>query len=380
MRLVFSFAAISTCVILATAPVTRATFYIDPGSLSPETASADGFAGTNFPPNTYPPDSYLGDGQVLAGGGRTNTYVWAYNNQSYQYTETLKALGTVSGTGNVSAVSGVVDVTAISGSRPNSTEAGDTTHASDPYPGISASSGLGSLQSVNLSAAITSVGLNSGYAGWRVSGGSSMGGLSGGGTGKRALRNIGGYFDIYAQAHADYSSELPRTSSRVVIHYSARESLVSPADHGDVNQDGTRDQLDATLVGFSIGDTYDAALDLNSDSSITSADVDDLLATFGTVRGDANFDHTVTFTDLTILAQNYNKAGTWYEADFNGDGLVDFSDYTTLAQNYGYGTGGRTVSASFAADWALLQATAPEPGTLLTLAMATVYSSARRRR
>jgi hypothetical protein len=51
--------------------------------------------------------------------------------------------------------------------------------------------------------------------------------------------------------------------------------------------------------------------------------------------GDANYDHTVDFNDLVILAQNYNTTGkTWSQGDFNGDGKVDFNDLTLLAQHY----------------------------------------------
>jgi hypothetical protein len=58
---------------------------------------------------------------------------------------------------------------------------------------------------------------------------------------------------------------------------------------------------------------------------------------FFVLGGDANLDRTVDFSDLVVLAQNYNTAGgaLWAQGDFTGDGNVDFSDLVKLAQNYG---------------------------------------------
>jgi hypothetical protein len=51
--------------------------------------------------------------------------------------------------------------------------------------------------------------------------------------------------------------------------------------------------------------------------------------------GDANLDGTVNFSDLLVLAKNYNTTGdVWEQGDFNGDGTVNFSDLLVLAKNY----------------------------------------------
>jgi hypothetical protein len=52
--------------------------------------------------------------------------------------------------------------------------------------------------------------------------------------------------------------------------------------------------------------------------------------------GDADRSRGVDFSDLVILAQNYNTASgaTWREGDFNFDGRVNFSDLVILAENY----------------------------------------------
>ena len=56
-----------------------------------------------------------------------------------------------------------------------------------------------------------------------------------------------------------------------------------------------------------------------------------------TLDGDANLDRTVNFSDLVILAQNYNLAGrnfTHGDFDYSPDGKVDFADLVILAQAY----------------------------------------------
>jgi glucose/arabinose dehydrogenase len=58
---------------------------------------------------------------------------------------------------------------------------------------------------------------------------------------------------------------------------------------------------------------------------------------FRVLAGDADNNANVGFSDLVILAQNYNTTGrTFAEGNFNysTDGLVDFADLVILAQNY----------------------------------------------
>ncbi len=71
--------------------------------------------------------------------------------------------------------------------------------------------------------------------------------------------------------------------------------------------------------------------------------------------GDANYDLTVDFQDLLILAQQFEQPTTigWNRGDFTFDGVVNFEDLLLLSQNY--------VGGNFSADWSAAQAMVPEP-------------------
>lgn len=90
------------------------------------------------------------------------------------------------------------------------------------------------------------------------------------------------------------------------------------------------------------------------------------------VAGDANIDGSITFDDLLIMAQNYDRAGevTWLSGDFDRNNRVSFSDLLLAAQNY--------PAASFQSDWAMALSIAPEPASALGLLLSPAI--ARRRR
>jgi T5SS/PEP-CTERM-associated repeat protein len=94
-----------------------------------------------------------------------------------------------------------------------------------------------------------------------------------------------------------------------------------------------------------------------------------------TLSGDATLDNVVNFDDLLKLAASYNATGKhWFDGDFTYDGVVNFDDLLKLASNYN-----QTFSGSLSGDWALAQASVPEP-TALALASAIAATSLRRRR
>jgi hypothetical protein len=89
---------------------------------------------------------------------------------------------------------------------------------------------------------------------------------------------------------------------------------------------------------------------------------------FFVLGGDANRDRVVNFSDLLVLAANYNQAGRTFAAgDFNYDGAVGFSDLLILAASYNRSLTGTlrgnvapapsTSRRSRATDW--LRAAAP---------------------
>lgn len=58
---------------------------------------------------------------------------------------------------------------------------------------------------------------------------------------------------------------------------------------------------------------------------------------FFRLTGDATQDATVSFADLTRVAQNYGRISpqlSWSDGDFNGDGKISFADLVAVAQNY----------------------------------------------
>jgi fibronectin-binding autotransporter adhesin len=142
--------------------------------------------------------------------------------------------------------------------------------------------------------------------------------------------------------------------------------------------------LELEYAGASIASSVNAAIatskivgpGLTSSQSLGWADNGvDLVRVARTLKGDATLDGTVNFDDLLKLAANYNQPGNWATGDFNYDGNVNFDDLLGLAANYN-----QSFTGSFAGDWALAQASVPEPMALSTLACGAVALTARRRR
>ena len=103
-----------------------------------------------------------------------------------------------------------------------------------------------------------------------------------------------------------------------------------------------------------------------------------------TLKGDADLNLTVGFSDLVRLAQHYNQTNqTWTSGDFNYDGTVGFADLVALAQNYNgvYSLDGLDSvpgGGEFAADWALAQSLVPEPTALFAVVAASLMVVRRR--
>jgi hypothetical protein len=86
--------------------------------------------------------------------------------------------------------------------------------------------------------------------------------------------------------------------------------------------------------------------------------------------GDANEDGSVNFSDLLILAQNYNKTGTatWQQGDFTQDKAVGFPDLLVLAQHYGQSN----LTAPGLSE-------VPEPGAIGMIVLGALAAVRRRR-
>ena len=146
-----------------------------------------------------------------------------------------------------------------------------------------------------------------------------------------------------------------------------------PFDHHPAVWHGTASSFQ--MLPLPEGDNYGFAFGIDGDGNIVGVATTQSGGGVGTfvpvlwtqphLPGDANFDGSVGFDDLIIVAKNFGKPGEWVDGDFNGDGTVNFSDLVLLAQNYGKSPG--------AAPGYSIVSPAPEPAapaTALALAVA----------
>jgi hypothetical protein len=104
-----------------------------------------------------------------------------------------------------------------------------------------------------------------------------------------------------------------------------------------------------------------------------------------TLLGDANLDGAVNGSDFAILATNFNKAVSgWDAGDFNYDGAANGSDFAALASNFNKGASQAASAGDVAALDAFmsangLSASVPEP-TSAALVAITGLGILRRRR
>ena len=118
--------------------------------------------------------------------------------------------------------------------------------------------------------------------------------------------------------------------------------VIDPLVVGDFTFDDAVDATDLSILCGAIRAGADHPV-YDTDGSggpANVADLDAVLDSLGTLRGDANLDGRVDAADLNVVGQNWlaqsNQLG-WGGGDFNCDGRVDPNDLNELGQNWLFG-------------------------------------------
>jgi autotransporter-associated beta strand protein len=121
----------------------------------------------------------------------------------------------------------------------------------------------------------------------------------------------------------------------------------------------------------SYGIGYADAADPGNPAGLASGQIEVMY----TLLGDANLDGAVNGSDFAILATNFNKAVSgWDAGDFNYDGAANGSDFASLASNFNKGASQAADLAavnSFASGNGLLT-NVPEPASVGLLAISAI--------
>lgn len=103
-----------------------------------------------------------------------------------------------------------------------------------------------------------------------------------------------------------------------------------PIDHHPAVWHGTPSSFQ--MLPLPQGDNYGSATGIDGDGNIcgfvgtqSAGTIGNFLPALWTqphLPGDANFDGSVGFDDLIVLAKDFGKPGEWVDGDFNGDGMA----------------------------------------------------------
>jgi hypothetical protein len=100
----------------------------------------------------------------------------------------------------------------------------------------------------------------------------------------------------------------------------------------DTNLSLTAADIDALYASFSPSQT-DPRFDLDGDGNVDQQDVDVLVTSIlGTNYGDANLDHVVNRADAAIVAAHFGGAGGWASGNFDGAADIALADLALLQQ------------------------------------------------
>ena len=119
----------------------------------------------------------------------------------------------------------------------------------------------------------------------------------------------------------------------------ANPGTVSYADGklGDMNGDGVVSVLDIDALIDAINSEIDVAdLDSNADGELDSDDLVEVLASIGSLLGDADLDGVVGASDLNQVGLHWLDSGclTWSDGDFTGDSAVTAADLNVVGINW----------------------------------------------
>lgn len=191
--------------------------------------------------------------------------------------------------------------------------------------------------------------------------------------------NLTAYYNVAANGHAPRPDQAADWRSPPVVATSAGSGIWS----------FTLDQVQRYQVIARTGSTWSIVLNTVLPAGALSMNVGNygavelLIDRRGFKPGDTDFDGSVDFDDLLVVAQHYNGSGKlWTQGDFTLDGNVNFDDLLVLAQSYQTAPSlleGQPFDASFVSDFTLARSLVPEPSFLLAASLGCVGSRRRRR-
>ena len=98
------------------------------------------------------------------------------------------------------------------------------------------------------------------------------------------------------------------------------------------------DDVELNLFG-SLVDAFDCnadgSLDVLDANCSAVASLDGTLSAANLIKGDANGDGSVAFSDFLTLSANFGSSGFYTDGDFDKDGTIAFSDFLLLSSNFG---------------------------------------------
>ena len=87
----------------------------------------------------------------------------------------------------------------------------------------------------------------------------------------------------------------------------------------------------------------DGLVEVQDANCATLESLDNILTAANLIKGDADGDGQVQFSDFVILSKAFGTAGQYTDGDFDKDGVVQFPDFAILAANFGQGTTAASV-------------------------------------